>query len=155
MLFRSKEKWISIFCPILLTTASIHVAKAETSVRSVETATALEDISVEEPFILLHLDSTPEFEEHRARACSRLSELAQEPFILELDEFRKAGGAYPHELPSTICSNLADKSGGKFMEYFSQVVVCQQSYLPTLIRRIKEASGDAIRNKRRTRAKAP
>lgn len=143
------------FCPILLTTASIHVAKAETSVRSVEAATALEDISAEEPFVLLHLDSTPEFEDHRARACERLSALAEEPFVLELDEIRKAGGAHHFELPSTKCANLADKNGGKFMEYFSQVVICQQSYLPTLISRIKDASGNAIRTRRRPRARVP
>jgi hypothetical protein len=144
------------FCPILLTTAPILVAKSSASIEAVEAAESLEDIADPAPWVVVHCDTTPDFERHRVRECAPLQALADDSWVKEIDTFRLKQGEYKHRLPSKRCGDLTSFDTPRFFEYFSQVVVCSLEHFPVLIGRLKQttesvtkAQGKSARRTRR------
>lgn len=137
-------------CPILLTTAPILVAKSSVSIEAVEAAESLEDIADPAPWVVVHCDTTPDFERHRVRECAPLQAYAGESWVKEIDSFRLKQGDYMHRLPSKRCESLASLDTPRFFEYFSQTVVCSLEHFPALVGRIKEITDSATKSQRKS-----
>jgi hypothetical protein len=136
------------FCPILVTTAKILLAKDDTSLISVQNAESIDDLAVEVPYVILATDPGPDFEKHRLRECLPLEDLAKRPEVVEISKLKESRGEYEFELPDRVCRALA-KSGQPFHEYFGQVVVCSLPHFEQLVSSIKTVAAAAT--KRRSR----
>ena len=142
-----------LFCPILLTTSEVLVAHEGISINSVERASSLEDIASAVPFVVLYLDSTPEFARHRKTACSELDEISRHRNTKEVEAYRSQMGEYAFQLPVTQCMTLANSVGAKFGDYFSQAIVCSLRHFPALIEEIKKVSVSAIKTKKKRKVR--
>lgn len=131
------------FCPILLTTSPIFVARPGVKIGTVERADKLEDFATVEPWVVVHSDLTPEFERHRATQCADLSKIADEPWVKELEVFRESKGEYKHRLPVEQLRMLSGKKRGRPFEYFSQTIVCSLEHFPQLLQAIKRTAKSA------------
>lgn len=128
------------FCPILLTTSPILVARTGFKIGTVEQADKLEDFSIVAPWVVVHSDLTPEFDRHRARQCEELSKIAEEPWVKDLGMHREARGEYKHRLPIEQLRMLAGKKRRRPLEYFSQTIVCSLEHFPRLLQEIKRTT---------------
>ena len=142
------------FSSILLTTSSLLVADRGISMSAVEAADSLEQIAKPAPWVVVHSDSTPDFERHRSKTRSPLATLAKSDWVARLDDLRRSRGEEEFWLPSTRCAALAARDGERFFEYFSQSVVCSYESFPALIQVIKNITNKAAKA-RRDRAPAP
>lgn len=137
-------------CPILLTTAPILVTKSSVSIEAVEAAESLDDIAAPARWVVVHSDTTPDFDRHRIRECTPLATLADGPWLKEIDSFRLKHGEYEHMLPSRRCADLASRDVPRFFEYFSQTVICSLEHFPVLLDRIKQTTESAAKSQRRS-----
>jgi hypothetical protein len=131
------------FCPILLTTSPIFVARPGVKIGTVEQADRMEDFSTAAPWVVVHSDLTPEFERHRATQCAELLKIAGEPWVKELSMLREAKGEYKHRLPSEQLRMLSGQERGRPYEYFSQTIVCSLEHFPRLLQEIKRTTQSA------------
>lgn len=133
------------YCPILVTTSEILVAKKEVSLEAVEAATSIYDIAERSPYVVVNQDIGPDFSRHQARECEVLGRYADSEAIHKISAARVRGGEYIHMLPSAICQDLASQDGPPLHWLFSQYVVCSLDSLPALIRSIKAVTSKASR----------
>lgn len=131
------------FCPILLTTSPILVARPGFKIGTVEHADKLEDFATIEPWVVVHSDLTPEFERHRATQCADLSKIADELWVKGLETHREAKGEWKHRLPVEQLRMLSGKKRGRPFEYFSQTIVCSLEHFPQLLQAIKRTAKSA------------
>lgn len=80
------------YCPILLTTSEILVAKPDTTIQSVEDAETLTDLATPVPWVVVYCEQTHDFQRHRQFACEPLSRLVESRAIEWIDTMRKAAG---------------------------------------------------------------
>lgn len=133
------------FCPILLTTSQILVARPGVKIGTVERADKLEDFSTVAPWIVVHSDLTPEFERHMTTQCKELSKFADNPWMKDLEKYREAKGECKHRLPVTQLRMLSGQKSGRPFEYFSQTIVCSLEHFPRLLQEVKRITRIAAR----------
>jgi len=132
------------FCPILITTAPILVARPDTTIETVRSAEELQDFSEQVPSVVLHIDPSPGFDRHRVDICSPLLKGETVADMRQLEQDRKALGARAYRSPLRICKRLA-RPGQPLHEYFSQFVVCSYDGLPELLTRLVNVTEEATK----------
>jgi|CXWL01.1.fsa_nt_gi hypothetical protein len=125
------------FCPILVTTSEIYLARSDLSISSIEGAESLDDFATAVPYIIIGADWTPDFDRHRTRECAPLQELL--PYFIEskIDAYRESIGEYKHRLPTNFCTTLIEPDGRSIQGLFSQTLVCSMHEFGALISKIK------------------
>ncbi|MBF3417329.1 hypothetical protein J4751_21845 [Burkholderia pseudomallei] len=127
-----------LYCPILLTTSEIVVAKTDTTIASVEKAEALSDLATPVPWVVVYCEQTQDFQRHRQATCDVLSGLVESGTTDWIDGVRKKAGVHDFALPSAACEELAGEySRGRLGNYFGQFIVCSLPYFESLLKKLK------------------
>lgn len=127
-----------LYCPILLTTSEIFVAKSEVTTGSVEDAESLNDLAIPVPWVVVYCDQTQDFQRHRQIACASLAELVESGGTDWIDAVKSEAGVYETSLPSVECEDLAgDFSRQRLGGYFGQFIVCSLSQFEGLLKKLK------------------
>ncbi|WP_334001126.1 hypothetical protein [Burkholderia cepacia] len=127
-----------LYCPILLTTSEIVVAKTDTTIASVEKAEALSDLATPVPWVVVYCEQTQDFQRHRQATCDVLSELVESGSTHWIDEVKKEAGVSDFALPSAACEELAGEySRGRLNSYFGQFIVCSLPHFESLLKKLK------------------
>lgn len=133
-----KECYPFLFCPILLTTSDILVAKTNTTVASVEGAETLTDLATPVPWVVVYCEQTQDFQRHRQTACEPLSELVESRATHWIDTVREEAGIPDYALPSAACEELAGEfSRARLSKYFGQFIVCSLTHFEPLLNKLK------------------
>jgi hypothetical protein len=131
-----------LFCPILLTTAKLHILKSRTKIEDVKRASSLKDISKSVPYLFIYTDCSPDFITHCKKECAHLEKSLGKK-VKEISEYRESHGEYDFELPFNFAKSLA--RGGNH-NIFTQFIVCSLDNFPMLIRRIKKETTYLVKN---------
>ena len=133
-----EECYPFLYCPILLTTSEILVAKPDTTIASVENANALTDLATPAPWVVVYCEQTQDFQRHRQVACEPLSGLVESGATDWIDAVRKSAGVHDYGLPSAACEELTDGySRGRLSKYFGQFIVCSLPHFESLLGKLK------------------
>ena len=138
------------FCPILLTTAELMLAKRKLRTSIVEQAECLTNISETVPYLVLYSDYGPDFERHCIRESVQLKELDSQ-LLDKFDTLRYENREYSPISTSFLCHCLANGMRADLNNYFTQFVVCNINSLNTLIKDIKKVCSLASRTLRKTK----
>ncbi|QGZ61660.1 Rossmann-fold NAD(P)-binding domain-containing protein [Paraburkholderia acidisoli] len=151
-----EECYPFLFCPILLTTSEILVAKADTTIASVESADALADLATPAPWVVVHCEQTQDFQRHRQIACDALSGLVESGATDWVDAVRKEAGVHEYGLPSAACEELTDGySRGRLGKYFGQFIVCSLPHFESLLSKLKAVAGKTDKSRKLLWANPP
>jgi hypothetical protein len=127
-----------LFCPILLTTSEILIAKTDTTVASVESAEMLTDVATPAPWVVVYCEQTQDFQRHRQTACEALSGLVESGATDWIDAVRKEAGVHSFALPSAVFEELAGEySRARLSKYFGHVIVCSLTHFEPLLNKLK------------------
>lgn len=127
-----------LYCPILLTTSEILVAKSDMTVANVEDADTLADLAAPVPWVVVYCGQTEDFQRHRQIACSVLSRMVKSGAANWLDEVRKRSGVRASVLPSAASRELTgDYSRANLGKYFGQFIVCSLTHFEALLCKLK------------------
>ena len=134
-----------LYCPILLTNATIFVANHDLTTTDVEKSSSIKDIAKEVKFMVFYSDYGPDFESHCQRECAPLAKFSQLKIIREIKDYRREHGEYEHRLPTRLGTSLARGERFALLSFFPQFVVCNLNHFPSLINRIKRITAKAVR----------
>jgi len=134
------------YCSILLTTSEIYLAKSNTTIKSVEDSSSIDDFSSKVPYVIVYNDYSPDFDKHRERACNPLIDLIDSLSLENLEALRVQGKEYEHLLPLRLCEDLIESNGRGIHGFFSQTIVCSIEHFPSLVQKIKEIVKRAVAN---------
>jgi hypothetical protein len=133
-----EECYPFLYCPVLLTTSEIFVAKADTTIESVERAETLPDLATPAPWVVVYCEQTQDFQRYRQITCEALSELIGSGATDWIDAVRKEARVYESSLPSAECGDLTGEySRARLGGYFGQVIVCSLNHFETLLNKLK------------------
>lgn len=136
-------------CTILLTTATLHVAKKMLTISKVEESSNIEDFSKEVPYLITYLDHGPDFKEHCKNEFKDLNEIDMNNSVVKsISEYRQKNGEYNFLLPENLAKSLQRANTSELHEYFTQMIVCNMDEFPNLIKEIKKITTKATRNKK-------
>lgn len=143
-----EDSEVYMFCPILVTTAELYVAKSGFSTAFVKAASSINDIAESAQFLVFFSNCPPDFTDHCSKECRNLKSLLDRPETEFLESLRRQNNVSPLNSPLWTLHSLID--GGAFCEgsLFSQFIVCQMNSLPLLISEIKRATVRTIRTRR-------
>lgn len=127
------------FCPILVTTARIWVAKPERmSVEAVQKAERISQFADERPYLILYSDYGPDFRSQCRYQCRALEILLHESDEAMSIEQRKARYYQSRwNLPFTLIDGLLTGERYHLNRFFTQFLVCNQSAFGQLIAALK------------------
>jgi hypothetical protein len=127
----------NFFCPILLTTARLVVARRSITTKAVQEAKRVADLGRTVPYLVLFSEVGPDFQAHRQRTCAPLASVAGNPTARELDEYRRQNGEYSVNAPIQLAKDLSSATGPPHHDLFSQFVVCTLTSFPRLVGRLR------------------
>lgn len=137
-----------LFCPILLTTARLLVARPEMTVEHVRRASAPQDVAAEVPYLCVDSDYEPDFQIRCEREFGGLRRLEGHDGLMLIEHRRAAHCRRPWELPFAILESLASAERYWLERLFTRFVVCDQAALPELIDALGAAAASAARSRR-------
>lgn len=140
-----------LFCPVLLTTASLLVANKDLGVKEVEQASDLGELAGEVPYLVTTLEYGPDFEAHCQREFRALEALERTDALLMVESKRAGLCQSERELPVATIEALIAADGYWLQRLFTRFVVCTRSGLSTLIDRIQQAAERAIESRKQLR----
>lgn len=137
-----------LFCPILLTSADIHLAHDGFDVSTVENSAEIEDFSDVKPYVVAYYDVGPDFKAHCREACDSLASLPDD--VLDyIVQSRIAGGEYEFRLPNHLAAAIANADRFELSAYFTQFILCTVGNFGQLVDDLKRIASNAARGTRR------
>jgi hypothetical protein len=131
-----------MFCPVLVTTAELYLARFDTTMASIESASTLEDIAAPAPFLCLRSALGPDFREHCAARSKWSADDVNKAWAASLDE--KTMGLGARTKASEILTSLAEGDSPGSQNYFKHIVVCNFATLPCLLDNLTQAVGSVL-----------
>jgi len=135
--------YLFMYCPILVTTADIYVAKDNLKTIDIENADTLDQIAEQVPCLIISSDIGPDFETHCIRESEKLAIQRFTSSLKELEKIRDENGGYEYRSPLLITRGLLNADTFRLQEYFTQFIVCSKDYFPILLDEMKEISKNA------------
>lgn len=133
-----------LYCPILLTTAELFIAKDTLTTEDIENSTTISDFAKQVPFLVLYSEYGPDFEKHCQNECSPLANLSSFDSTKFIQNYRRNNGEYEHKLPMVLGPRYAKALPDVLISSFSQFVICTMSEFPALVNKITEISTNAV-----------
>jgi len=137
-----------LFCPILLTTARLLVAKGSMNGQSVERAAAPEEFAEEAPCLIAHRDFGPDFASFCRSEFHVLEGLESRDGTLIVERKRAGHFRSDADLPVAIIESLIAGRPEWLQRLFTQFVVCTAAKLPALIESIKSTVDSAVETRK-------
>jgi len=139
---------VKVFCPVLVTTAKLYVAKRNFSTSAVVSSSSMDDLARHVPYLIMYRDCPADFTMHCTRECAQLRDLLDRDETKRIENARKRHSISVLNSPEWMLSSLIN--GGRFCagELFRQFVVCEMKHLPTLVSEIKRATTRVLRTRK-------
>jgi hypothetical protein len=128
-----------LYSAVLVTNAPLILAHRQLGMKQVEQATSVSEVGTLVPYLSVHVETGPQFEQHVASQCGQLLKDVRNGGFKDVDARRKAGNQPEYCLPSTLAVSLAaGHPNFSFNHPLNQIVVCNVAYLTELIGLMKE-----------------
>jgi hypothetical protein len=135
-----------LFCPILLTTAPLLVARPELGVEVVEQSSELRELAAEVPYLTMVTDYGPDFQSLCQKEFRRLERLERSDDLLMVETKRAALCHSQRELPVATIESLMAADPYRLQSLFTRFIVCTRPRLPDLVERIWQAAESALQS---------
>jgi hypothetical protein len=131
------ENFPFFFVPILLTNASLIIAKPDFGVPAVEAAKSLEEIGEVVSYLIWAAALGPDFHTHAQRQIGNLSTLTKTSRMKAIEERRAAAGVPQWLQPSSVMGQIADDgAAAENIADFTKVIVTNVNAFPAVIRMV-------------------
>jgi hypothetical protein len=137
-----------LFCPVLLTTAPLLVARGDLGVEEVERSSELGELAAEVPYLVVISDYGPDFQSHCRREFGALEKLERDDDLLMIET--KRAGLYESQrgLPVATIESLIAADPYRLQSLFTRFIVCTRSELPALVTKIQQAAETAMQSRK-------
>src|ERR1044072_9186033 len=110
-----------IFCPILVTTANLHLMNKKTTLPKVKAASDLGNISKQVPYLILYSDYGPYFEGHCRREFVDLANVSENQQLPEIERKHSEGKGRQNRLdsPYYLLGGLVQEARHYMLRYFT------------------------------------
>jgi len=136
------------YCPILLTTAELFVARKDMSVKKVEQASNIDDLGTNVSYLILRSGYGPDFESHCQKEAASLVEPKVLSRLQALDPARPSNDALLVQDSSVIARIMSQAGSYPLTNYFTKFLVCTYTQFPNLIDTIKKIVSRSTRTQR-------
>jgi len=134
-----EDIFFSLICPILVTTADLHVLKSGLTLQEFLNASEIKDVADEVDSLVVHQEINPQFQEYCASVLQSFYK-KHSRVKRRLSSLRE--NVLPH-LPASLPINLGFDEG--FTNSSKNIVVVRLSALDDLLQRISKAVQNSIR----------
>jgi hypothetical protein len=137
-----------LFCPVFLTNIPLLVLNKDTGIEEIEACSDIDEIASQVPYLIMKTDYNLDFKSRCITEIRRLEELrgSEEARIVE----RKRAAYYesPFNLPFTIIDALIAADRYYFNAFFTQFVICSNSYFPDFVEAVKNTVESALETRK-------
>ena len=137
-----------LFCPILLTTAKLFVASENMNIIQIEASSAIEDIAVQVPYLIIYSDYGPDFEYQCKTECNRLKKFQRSDKATLIEQKRARYYGTQQNLPFTIIESLINAERYYLNTFFTQFIICDKPHFEELVNTIKKTVTSALRTRK-------
>jgi len=134
------------FCPILLTTADLYVARETFSVKAVEAGEKLEDFAYKVPYLVLTSGIGHDFQQHAKPRLEELEEITDSSTAMLLTSLRLQQGARASETLGSVVRGLLQGTQPQYDVLFGTVLVCTYENFMQLVGELKTAFGECLQS---------
>jgi hypothetical protein len=137
-----------VFCPIFLTNSPLFVLDKNISPEQIERCGDISEIASESPYLAVYLDFGRDFEFQCMDETSRLTELHKSEPAMVIE--RKRAGYYETQfnLPFSIIESLMTGDRYYLNAFFTQFIICRNSYFSVLVDILKKTVESAVETRR-------
>ncbi len=136
-----------IFCPILVTSTSLHMLKQGVTADHIERAEVLEEVAGKVPYMMMYFDYGPDFEHQCKSECKRLTVLQRTDKAMHIEQKRARYFNRRDRLPFTIMESLMTGDRHYLRDLFTRFIVCSEPYFNELVEKIKAVSLSAAESR--------
>lgn len=134
-----------VFCPVLVTTASIFVADPSLTENQITDSSDFMEIAKPTPYIVMNPDYGPDFESFCIEEFMKLKQLETSDKVMSIEQKRARHDQHTQFLPFTIVESLVSANRFYLTTYFTQIIICQKNFFPVLLDRILKTVVMAIK----------